>query len=420
MIQAFYTGVSGIASHQNAIDVTADNLANINSVGYRAYQAEFSDVFSDSLAAPSIPGSIDNSIGMGSFTQATSLNLSQGSLLKTEHTTDLAILGDGWFGIESGNERYFTRAGNFTFDTNRDLVTPEGMFVLGTLGNNIDQNTNTLTKELSSVPLGNVTQQQKLRLPKELHYPAQPTSNIDFYGNLGTSDETRVISAIAIDKEGNKNKIKLTFTLDPTQPETGSLWNVKATATNNDSTITYDSVEGSVSFDETGALVKSTLPPIDNNGSSVTLNLGNGYAGVIAAANIPISGSSNADGLDAGELIGYDINQDAEIIATFSNGRQSSVAKVALFHFQNDQGLERISGTLFSQSSNSGKAIFFQDQNGNNILGANVVTRSLESSNIKMEEGLTELIVYQRAYDANAKSITTADQMIQKALNMDA
>jgi flagellar hook protein FlgE len=99
---------------------------------------------------------------------------------------------------------------------------------------------------------------------------------------------------------------------------------------------------------------------------------------------------------------------------------QSSVGKIALFHFQNDQGLERISGSRFQESSNSGTPIFFTDGSGQNIIGADVVNFKLEGSNYGMTGGLTELIVYQRAYDANSKSITTADEMMQKALNMDA
>jgi len=99
---------------------------------------------------------------------------------------------------------------------------------------------------------------------------------------------------------------------------------------------------------------------------------------------------------------------------------QSSVGKVALYHFQNDQGLNRSGASTFQASANSGEPIFYQDENGNNILGAEVKNYQLESSNVRLEVALTELIVYQRSYEANAKSITTAHEMIQKALEMDA
>ncbi len=420
MIQAFYSGISGVQSHQSAIDITSDNIANINAVGFRSYMAEFNSLFDNAVAPTSPSSSVNSSIGVGSYVNATSMNLTQGSLLNSDRSTDLAIVGDGWFGIEGGEDRYFTRAGNFGFDSNRDLVTPEGMYVLGTIGSNIDFETNTLTEELSDIPLEDVTLQQKLQLPETLYSPPQPTTNISFFGNLGTENETHVISAKAIDAEGNINKVKLTFKLADTQPSTGSLWDITATVTSNDETIEYSSTTGQVTFDEAGGLLDSTLTTVDNNGTPVNIDLGNDYSGVIAAANIPITGSSQSDGLVGGELVGYDINQNAEVIATFTNGRQSSVAQIAVFHFQNDQGLERISGTLFKESSNSGKALFFKDADNNNTLGSEVLNYSLEASNAKLEVGLTELIIFQRAYDANAKSITTADQMIQKALQMDA
>ena len=420
MIQAFYSGVSGIRAHQDAINITSDNLANIQSTGFRGYEAEFASLYEKAKNTPTLSSSVDSTVGIGTQVNASTLNLSQGSLINSERSTDLAIVGDGWFAIEGAKERFYTRNGTFGFDSNRDLVTPEGMYVLGTIGDNIDTANNILTKEVSDIPLGDVTKQQKLKLPETLTYPAKPTSNIDFFGNLGNTEETQVISAVAIDKNGNHNKVRLSFKLDALQPQSGTLWDVTATVTSNDETTTYSTTTGKVSFDESGALIDSTLTSVDNNGSAVTINLGKDYSGIISIKNIPVSGSSKSDGVEEGDLIGYDINQNGEVIATFTNGRQSSVAQVALFHFQNDQGLERISGTLFQESPNSGKAFFFKDDNKNNILGANILNRKLEMSNVKMESGLTELIIYQRAYDANAKSVTTADQMIQKALNMDA
>ena len=420
MIQAFYTGVSGIRAHQDAIDITADNLANINSVGFRGYTSEFDSIFDNAKGTMDPKSSVNSTVGVGTKVTATGMDTSQGVIIVSEKSTDLAIVGDGWFGIENGDERYFTRNGAFTFDSNRDLVTQDGMYVLGTIGNNIDFSTNTLTEELNTIPLTDVTKQQKLKMPETLNYPTQPTSKIEFFGNIGTEDITRVISAKAIDAQNNINKVKLEFKKDPTQPLQGSLWDVTATVSSSDGSVVYSTATGQATFDKAGGLVSSTLTQIDNNGTNVAVDLGSGFSGVISVANIPITGSSQSNGQEAGELVGYDINQNGEVVATFSNGRQSSIARVAIYHFQNDQGLERISGSLFQESSNSGKAIFYKDKDGNIIPGTSVTNRRLENSNVKMEEGLTELIVLQRAYDANSKSVTTADQMIQKALNMDA
>jgi len=420
MIQAFYTGVSGISAHQTAIDVTSDNIANIDTIGFRSYTPEFSSLFSKAISTHNPLSSSTSSIGIGSSINATSMNLQQGAMVQTDRTTDLAIQGEGWFGVTDSQNIYYTRAGDFGFDVNRDLVNSNGLYVLGTLGKNIDYSTNTLTQQLDEIALGDVEKQQKIQLPETLTYPTKPTTNISFFGNLGVEDETRIISAEAIDKNGIKNKVKLTFTKAPKQPDTGLLWNIKATVSSPDETVLYSTKDAQVIFDEAGGLINTTLTSIDNNATPVTIDLGKKFTGITAIATDATTGFSQADGALTGELTGYDINANGEVIAAFTNGEQSSVAQIALYHFQNDQGLQNIGGVLFKETSNSGKPIFYQDAQGNNILGSSILRGMLESSNLPMETALTELIIYQRAYDANAKSITTADQMIQKALQMDA
>ena len=197
----------------------------------------------------------------------------------------------------------------------------------------------------------------------------------------------------------------------------GIQWDVTATTKNLDGQTIYDTKTGVLNFAGDGSLISNTLDTIDNNGTAVNINVGSGYSGIVVT-NAPISGSSTADGTIGGGLIGYEINLNAEVIATFTNGAQSSVGKIALYHFQNDEGLDRTSGTRFQKSSNSGDPIFYQDANGQNILGSTVNNYRLENANVKLETSLTELIIFQRAYDANSKVISTADQMIQKALQM--
>jgi flagellar hook protein FlgE len=353
--------------------------------------------------------------------QATSMSLDQGSLMLSDRSTDLAIMGDGWFGVQERGDALYTRAGDFVFDANDDLVTNDGYHVLGTMGGNISAE-NVLTESLAEVPLGDITAQEKLRFPKTLTYPPEPTTSAKFMGNLGVGNEGYEIitmGASVIDGENDRNELKLTFTKPDEQTPPGTQWNVIATITSHDGETVYDTQEGQVSFDDSGALVSSTLTTIDNNGTAVEIDLGNGYDGVVSIDIPVVPGSSITDGTIGGDLEGYSINKNGEVIATFTNGRQSSVGRIAVYHFQNDQGLDRITGTRFAQSSNSGEAIFFKDETGQNIIGTEITNFKLESSNVDMSSGLTELIILQRSYDANSKSVTTADEMIQKALNMD-
>ena len=415
MTQAFYTGINGIKTHQYGIDVISDNLANINTTGFRGYSAEFSSLFEEALNTDSNKSSINSSVGVGARLNGVVMDEGVGVLELSERSTDLAIMGDGWFGIQGEGKPLYTRDGSFMFDKNRDLVTADGYYVLGTIGANIKDGI--LTEQLSEVELGEASTQQMLQMPKSLEFPVQPTTKVKFYGNLGVDDEIRVMSAKAVDPQSNNNSIRLEFSKVDPQVLPGSQWNVVATAESLDGETIYDTKSGVVEFDYAGALVSSTLPTIDNNGSSVEVDLSTGFSGITSIKG-EFAASSSSNGIQAGELLGYDINKNAEIVATFSNGMQSSVGAIAVYHFQNDRGLDRVNGSRFSESTNSGKPIFFQDENGKNIIGTEISNFLLEGSNVKMEVGLTEIIIMQRAYDANSKCIKTADEMIQKALSM--
>lgn len=417
MTQAFYTGISGLKAQQTAIDVVSDNLANTSTIGYRGYSSEFSNMFEEMIVTQSGSSTVNSSIGVGSKLNSVVMDEHQGVIQLTGLTTDLAIMGDGWFGIQGDKDPLYTRDGSFTFDSERSLVTNDGYYVLGTMGTNINEGV--LTGQLAETPLGDVSAQEKLRFPDTLLVSVEPTTTASFTGNLGTEDAVRTISAGVLDSQGNRNNLRLEFSQTIPQPATGTGWDVTATVESLDGLTTYSSQSATMLFTEMGDLQSTTLSSIDNNGTSVGIDFGTGFDGLLSNAN-PFSSSSSADGLESGELLGYDINKNGQVLATFTNGVQSSVGQVAVFHFQNDRGLERVNGARFTESKNSGNAIFFKDADGNNIIGTDITNKNLEGSNVRMEAGLTDLIVLQRAFDANSKSITTADQMLQKALDMGA
>jgi len=415
MTQAFYTGISGLQTYQTGIDTVSNNLANMSTIGFRGYNTEFSSLFERSV---NTGANMSDSIGIGVQAQANTMDRSMGSLLLSDRSTDLAIMGDGWFGVTNGDNTLYTRAGDFGFDRDSDLVTTDGYHILGTMGNNI--NDGVLTGVLNGIPLGDIGSQEKLNFPNSLTYPAEPSTIASFTGNIGTEAEITAVGASVVDSEGNRNHLRLEFTQILPQVGDGTQWDVIATTQNLDGDIIYDTQTGGVEFDGRGALISNTLSSIDNNGAQVTIDIGTGFEGIVAISNVPVSVSSMSDGVIAGDLEGYTIDANSEVIATFTNSMQSSVGKVAVYHFINEQGLDRTTGTRFSKSSNSGEAFFYTDGNGQNITGSSVANHKLESSNVRMEVGLTDLIIYQRAYDANSKSITTADEMMQKALSMDA
>lgn len=439
MNQAYYTGLSGVMSHQYGMDILSDNLANVNTVGFRGVNSEFADLFSEAVvSAGKTPTA--NDIGVGSRLQATSTMTQNGSLLGSERFNDLALGGNGWFGVVSGGKSYYTRAGNFTFDTIQAtpgdvnssvarLTTAQGYFVTGTMlsnytydggfdyGNN-ETGAYLINDPANDVAFSGVDQQEPLEFPTRLAYPVEPTTLAEFNGNLGGDNVTRSISADVISPANEINRLKLTFTQSAVQPATGIAWDVVATVTSNDGSIVHDTQTGQAIFDASGGLASFTVPSVNNDGATVAIDVGTGFDGLISINGAEFRGSGSADGSTGGVLTKYGIDINGIISAEFSNGHQSAIGRVAVYHFQNDQGLERAGDTLFSQSSNSGNPMFWTDADGNAVTGSAVYSGMLENSNVRLDAGLTDMIIMQRAYQANAKTITTVDEMIQKALSM--
>ena len=442
MTQGYYTAISGIQANQYGLDVISDNLANVSTTAFKSSTAEFADLFSKVISSGNTPTS--NDIGYGVKLQATSFLFTQGTFMPSDRFNDLALEGNGWFGVTSKGQTTYTRDGSFSFDTyqktsgdvnsatNR-LVTADGQFVLGTMLSNFTYNPTfdygdlattgatgayVLNNPTTDAPLSAVGSQSTIEFPARLAYPVQPTTQTTFVGNLGIADETRTISAQVISGNNDTNQLKLTFTKSAVQPASGTAWDVVATVTSSDGGTVYDTQNGQATFSASGAIESFNITSMNNDGTPVAIDLGTGFSGVIAIDGLGISGSSTSDGVTAGSLTKYGINADGVIIADFSNGRQSAIGRVAVYHFQNDQGLNREGGTYYTESSDSGKPLFWYDANGNAITGATVRSNYLEGSNADVSVGLTDMIVSQRAYQANSKIVTTVDEMIQKALAM--
>ena len=312
-------------------------------------------------------------------------------------------------------------------------------------------------------PLADVKSQGKIKLPDILYIPALPTRHLTFGANLNNEVESKIdpktskeiakssdhFTTSLINGDGDKNILDMIFTKQFPELKEGSKWSCdfkilkdvgkKDTSLQYDSTkyITYptddtlyeivDDKTGSLKFDATGALIEADIPLLDNEGTQVTLSLGtpldpkipnSGYDGVTAVKGLASNTKviSN-DGKEEGLLKDYKINPDGNIMATFTNGDSASVGKIAIYHFRNEQGLQKINANMFIQSNNSGKAFFYS--NGENYInGDKILTKKIENSNVQTSVAMSELIIMQKAFDANAKSITTSDQMIQRAINM--
>ncbi len=423
MLQSIYAGVSSLQSFQTGIDVLANNIANVNTIGFKGSSTEFSNLLEKEISTSGNAITPMQS-GLGVRVSATALDVSKGEYYRTDNLTDLAINGDdGWFGlIGNRDETYFTRAGNFSFDpyssslqqTEVRLSNEEGFFVTGTLANNTANGILSPIVETLEIDLTDVATQDALTFPGELTYPVQPTTQADFFGNLGIENLPRVVSAEVISPQSERNSLRLIFNQSAVQPASGISWDVVATTQTADGSTVYDTQTGVVTFDGSGALLTSTLGTLDNNGAPVIANLRTGFSGLVSNEGPSVTTSFTVDGVLQGDLVNYSVNRNGEVISTFTNGRQSVVGKVAIYHFQNDQGLEAVGGNKFRASANSGDPIFYAQDNGE------ILASTLENSNVTLEKALTELIILQRSYDAASKTITTGDDLLKNALQMDA
>jgi flagellar hook protein FlgE len=475
MNTSFYNGVSGIKTDQFYIDTISENIANISTIGYKQTHApEFSTLFSSVLNDASTDPT-SNDFGLGVRKTAPTLDMSQGILQTTDKTFDLAIGGDGWFGVQGlNNDTYYTRAGAFDIDINGNLVDPNGNYLLATSGENLTPTTLSQNimddfgksygkdgatsptaykvSDLSDVPLGKVGSQKKVTLPDLLYYPPVPTTEVSYQANLNpeiitNSDgqeipNTEHFSSTIISPSGDKNILDMTFTKQVPQPSTSSTWDGQIQTLsfyeNYNPGTTYDSAlykvdeatnkvyniidskSGTVTFSGDGELLSTNIPTISNSGVDLTINVGepNSYTGFSSSTSIDKSRSEQHNGLASGLLTDYGMDNQGNIIANFDNGKSSAIAKVAIYHFQNDEGLNKIDSTLFGVSANSGDPIFYTDKNGDSTLGSLIHSKRLESSNVDLSIAMNELIIAQRTYGASAKSITTSDQMLQNAINM--
>ena len=212
MLRSMYSGISGLRVHQTKLDVIGNNIANVNTVGYKASRTVFQEVYSQTLKAAAAPttdgnrgGTNPQQVGLGVSVAAIDVLHTSSGVQRTDKATDLAIEGDGFFVVADGDTRYYTRAGNFDISPNGYLVSASGLKVQGWTQK--DENGEIM---VSSSP-DSLTD---IRLDSNMHMPANPTSYIEFAGNLDSRAEvgdTVKYTATVIDSLGNEHSIILEF-----------------------------------------------------------------------------------------------------------------------------------------------------------------------------------------------------------------
>ncbi|GAA2550272.1 flagellar hook protein FlgE [Winogradskya consettensis] len=403
MLRSLFSGISGLRAHQQMMDVTGNNIANVNTTGYKSSQTVFQDTLSQMVNAAGAPqngagGTNPAQVGLGVKTASINANFSQGAAQTTGKSGDMMIQGDGFFVVKSGGESVYTRAGSFNFDANGSLTTPNGQIVQGWSANT-DGEVN-----IAGAP-GNI------KLPIGISLAPEQTTKFTLTGNLSyeapidatgaTAGSSKVIPIPVVDENGASSTLNVTLTKSGANE-----WTAK-TPTGTAVPITF--VNGKpVAADGVTPLTSLTLTEgtetYDVDITDLTHYSGNTEARV-----------SDANGSGAGILSSYTVSNTGQIVGVFSNGLKQTLGQLALANFNNVNGLEKIGDSMFRSTVNSGLAQV--GAAGSAGLGT-ITNGALEMSNVDLAQEFTNLVIAQRGFQANSRIITTSDEILQELVNL--
>ena len=419
---SLYIGISGLQAHGEAISIVGDNIANASTIGYKRNRASFEDMLGGEINSQRLGGGV---VMGGSQTM-----WQQGTITRTDNPLDLAISGGGMFmvkGQHAGQDnQYYTRDGRFHLD-NQGYVTNQSGLRLQGFG--IDGR-GTRSLSAGDLPLGArqsppvATTSAAMRISldsasavKPAWDPADPSAT----SNYGTS-------ATVYDSLGTAHHVDVYF-----HAQGAGAWEYHAMVDGGDvaggtAGTPVEIASGTMQFTTDGALqtqavTTSTADFVNATpGQTIAFNFGDDIAsgGTGRAGTTQYTGASAVNGVDvdgrsAGKLTDIQIADDGKISGVFDNGDQFELAQVALADFANEQGLHRVGDGLVSATAASGQPLV--DVPGAGARGS-TVSGSLEASNVDIGNELVTLIAYQRAFEANAKTVTTADEMLTAINNL--
>jgi flagellar hook protein FlgE len=417
MSTTFSNALSGLNASSLAIDVVSGNLANLNTTGYKGTTVSFQDLINQSLGVNAGVGI--NSVG-GSTIAQTSRSFSQGSVQATGQDFDAAIQGNGFFVLRGvAGQQGFTRAGNFKVDASGHLVTQSGQFVQGWSAQGGVLNASGGVSDIT-VPIGGLRQPVATKSLSAL-------ANLNANAVVGSADGTFSSPVPVIDAQGNTHTLTVTYTR--TAADT---WGYNVTipaadlANPSGSGRSSTIASGSLTFDGNGHL---TSPPA--TAGPITLQiagLSNGAADMSVSWNVYDSGGvasftqysqasanlgSTQDGTPSGQLTNVSIGTNGQVLAHYSNGDSIPVAQLALASILNPDSMQDLGQNTFGiTSATSLPSIGVPDTGSRGQISGG----ALEGSTVDIAKEFTNLLIYERGYQANSKVITTEDDILQQTV----
>jgi flagellar hook protein FlgE len=404
VLRSLFSGITGLRQHQTLMDVVGNNIANVNTTGYKSSSVVFEDTLSQMMRAASAPnagvGGVNPAqVGLGVQLGAISTNFAQGSAQNTGRATDLMIQGDGFFVLRNSNTEQYSRAGSFTFDTDGRLVNPEGMRVQGWTGTGGVVNTNAAPADIL-LPAGTI-------IPPKASASVVVGGNIQPDANPATDILT--LGQTVYDASGAGHPLTITLTGD-------GAGNYAVTVTDaNDPGGTFSDPGATLAFDPTTGQLTTTPVTDDVVLPDGTTTVSIDFSSMTRFGGPKSANVKSADGYPAGSLQGFQISGDGSLTGVFSNGQKTLMAKVALAGFNNPMGLEKAGNSTYRSTTNSGNAQINVPGSGGvgTLLGG-----AVEMSNVDLAGEFTNLIIAQRGFQANSRVITTSDQMLQDLVDI--
>jgi flagellar hook protein FlgE len=417
MIGSLFAGISGLNVNSTAMTVIGDNIANVNTTGFKSSRSSFATIMSQSLE-----GADGNDIGRGVQFWGTTPLWSQGSIENTSNPTDMAINGRGFFTLQDDSDsNIYSRAGDFSFNRDGFLVNPDGLFVQGYQVSAVNPD--------GTLVLGMI---MDINVPGSSTTPPSQTNEFTVDVNLDAGaavGETYLTTMIVYDSLGNAVPITISF-----EKMAVNQWDATAsvpagtlqtgppagTITISDNSFTFlgdgslqNAPVGDPQIQITGLASGADPMNIDWDVFDDTTLATNGDLSQYAGPSVTTFQTQN--GYPAGALRGVSVDEYGVVSGSYSNGQISPLYQVALADFPNQSGLSKMGKNLYAESRNSGGALFGMAQSGR--LGS-ISPSAIEMSNVDLAQEFVKMITTQRAFQANSRVITTSDEILAELINL--
>jgi flagellar hook protein FlgE len=405
---SFSIALTGLEANSVALDTIGNNLANLNTTAFKDQSTSFSDLFYQNIGSTGAGNALQ--VGLGTQVAGTDTDFSQGSLTTTTNSTDMALNGSGFFVVDQQGLEQLTRAGNFQLDQSGNLITTTGDGVMGYAAANGVVNTNT--------PL------TTLQVPVDATQAAQATQNFGITANLdaATAIGGTFSSTITMyDSLGTSHAATVNFT-----KTADNTWSYAISLPAGDATGTPVNNTGVLTFSQSGGLLTPTanvtgisFPGMTDGASDMNFNWdlynANGAPEIGQTVGTSTATASTQDGFASGSYQSFSVDAAGVISASFSNGQTQTVGQIAVASVTNVEGLTIDGGNNYQTSTSSGAASVGAPGAGGR---GSIEDDTLEQSNVDISTEFANLIVAQRAFEANSKTVTTFDTVTQETINM--